>query len=349
MADDMIEASPDGEGSLGREIVDAVTSGLTGVPAPLQRSFFKAAHQLLLGWINVPVSRLDAKARDIKHEQATRERVRSALAAKAIARLGKHPEIVDRALERFTAEVIGAQENLEAVVQRAAQELLAHEASNNSESVTEVDADWLSHFASYAEKASSERAKDLFGRVLAGEIRQGNSFSLFTLDILSKLSQREAAMIVSLAPFVLDGALLLTPQTKKIISFETNVRLAEIGILNPAASGSTNAAKTWQLATGAFQNKPAVAIPIRQQVIVFVSEGSANVLNLQCSMLSLSGQEILSLHDSDIDHQMLQELARDLERMQFSIYLADRVEPEKTLRDEEQLYFQNERRISPAK
>ena len=41
----------------------------------------------------------------------------------------------------------------------------------------EVDLDWLNYFGGYAEKASSKKVRDLWARVLAGEIRHPGSFS----------------------------------------------------------------------------------------------------------------------------------------------------------------------------
>ena len=59
---------------------------------------------------------------------------------------------------------------------------------------TEMDNDWLNHLEEYAEKASSERMQDLWARVLAGEIRKPQSFSLMTLRFLSELDQKIATL-----------------------------------------------------------------------------------------------------------------------------------------------------------
>ncbi|MDE2903362.1 MAG: DUF2806 domain-containing protein [Chloroflexota bacterium] len=68
-----------------------------------------------------------------------------------------------------------------------------------------VDDDWLHRWRESAGKVSIEELQDLWGRVLAGEIKSPGTFSLRTLEFLKNLSKQEAAEIATLAPFVVDG------------------------------------------------------------------------------------------------------------------------------------------------
>lgn len=62
---------------------------------------------------------------------------------------------------------------------------------------------WISKFMKYAGDIRDEDVMELWGKVLAGEIKQPGSFSLRTLDILSTIDQRDAQAFQRLAPYVL--------------------------------------------------------------------------------------------------------------------------------------------------
>ena len=55
-----------------------------------------------------------------------------------------------------------------------------------------IDDDWLNVFERYAEDATTERMQQLWGRVLAGEIRSPGKFAMRTLRFLSEFSQVDA-------------------------------------------------------------------------------------------------------------------------------------------------------------
>lgn len=50
-----------------------------------------------------------------------------------------------------------------------------------------MDPDWINIFADHAARASTERLQQLWGRILAGEIRKPGAFSLVTLRIIAEL------------------------------------------------------------------------------------------------------------------------------------------------------------------
>ncbi|WJI61672.1 DUF2806 domain-containing protein [Mesorhizobium sp. C416B] len=63
----------------------------------------------------------------------------------------------------------------------------------------DVDDDWLNFFEGYAEKATSENMRKLWGRILAGEIRKPGAFSLRTLRIASELDRETASVFQEFA------------------------------------------------------------------------------------------------------------------------------------------------------
>ena len=108
-------------------------------------------------------------------------------------------DLVYRAQNRFLFQEMKKQQNVEAVVANAYTEL------ENVDSVSEtpVDVDWISEFFNAVANISSEQMQQLWGKLLAGEIKQPGSFSLRTLETLRRLSQKEAHVFEEISPFIL--------------------------------------------------------------------------------------------------------------------------------------------------
>ena len=114
-----------------------------------------------------------------------------------------------------------------------------HETETNPLEEDALDDDWLNHFEKYAEQASSERMRDLWARVLAGEIRRPHSFSLVTLRFLSELDKEIAALFEEETKYWLNGGFILMPQKEEMkgerllgLTF-----LEEVGLLQDVVMG----------------------------------------------------------------------------------------------------------------
>jgi hypothetical protein len=106
----------------------------------------------------------------------------------AKAKLLAAHEVGDQVLDRFLANESRKQANKCAVLREAIIDLKAlpppEEAPDNT---TPMSDDWLNFFGSYAEKASSEHMRKLWGQILAGEIRRVGSFSINTLRVAAEI------------------------------------------------------------------------------------------------------------------------------------------------------------------
>ena len=92
-----------------------------------------------------------------------------------------------RAQSRLDYQSRKEQENLEAVTSIAAAEL----ASDESVPPESPDEDWITRFFKYAEDISAEQMQELWGRILAGEIRAPGTYSLRALDFVRNLTEHE--------------------------------------------------------------------------------------------------------------------------------------------------------------
>lgn len=107
-------------------------------------------------------------------------------------------QIVKRASIRLTHQEITKQQNIEAVVDNAYEEL------ENVENVSSkpVNPDWMFRFFNSVENISDKDMQTIWGHILAGEIKQPDTYSFRTLEKLKNMTQKEAKdfqMVSSLA------------------------------------------------------------------------------------------------------------------------------------------------------
>ena len=114
-------------------------------------------------------------------------------------------------------------------------EYLSKEDSNEEQDSEDIslEEDWLNYFEQYAEKASSDRMRDLWARILAGEIRKPQSFSLITLRFLAELDQEIASLFQNVTEHRLQNGLILSPGSKQLRGelLLNLIFLEEVGLL----------------------------------------------------------------------------------------------------------------------
>lgn len=75
---------------------------------------------------------------------------------------------------------------------------------------------WMNRFLKYAGDMRDEDVLQLWGKILAGEIKNPGSFSLKTLDILYCLDQKYAKAFIKFAPYVMNERYLPTEACKGV-------------------------------------------------------------------------------------------------------------------------------------
>ena len=143
-------------------------------------------------------------------------------------------ELVQRAQNRFLFQEMRKQQNIEAVVAGAYQNLetVDHVAE------TAVDTDWILRFFDSVATIGDGDMQILWGKILAGEVRQPGSFSLRTLETVKNISRKEAECFQKVAPLILsdddarfvvrDGNFL----EKYDVSFDMLMLLGDCGLMD---------------------------------------------------------------------------------------------------------------------
>ena len=144
--------------------------------------------------------------------------------------------LVNRANVRAQAKQLIGQLCLENVIAEAANELESAESLPDQK----PDPTWMLRFLGYAEGMADTYLKELWGKVLAGEIKQPGSFLLRTLEVLSTMTQREAELFKLAAKYAFyQPRDLYLPREANLfkdsgLRYRDLIELAEIGLLQPA-------------------------------------------------------------------------------------------------------------------
>jgi hypothetical protein len=114
---------------------------------------------------------------------------------KAVAKI-EITELERRALERFVHQESRKQENIESITAKAA-EALPHHAK-----VENLDEDWVAHFFKQCDSVSDKEMQSLWSRLLLGEATNPGTFSKRTVDFISSIDKKDAALFTAFCQFV---------------------------------------------------------------------------------------------------------------------------------------------------
>lgn len=150
------------------------------------------------------------------------------------------PSLEERTQDRLNFQEAKKQLNIENVTAFAAEEL------RNEQPITDepLDEDWTTRFFKIAEEVSNEEMQALWGKILAGEIKQPKSYSLRTLELIRNLSKNEADVFMKVANFAIKSGsknYLFEGNDDKFLKDKCNINytdialLTEIGLIQPGA------------------------------------------------------------------------------------------------------------------
>ena len=125
------------------------------------------------------------------------------------------------------------QANIKSVVQDAAAELGDKEVPNH-----EPDPDWTARFFDCVQDVSSEDMRNLWAKILSGEVEEPGRTSLRTLDILKGMSQKDAHVFKSIGDFVISDFLFYPDKYQTnhpTLHFANIIHLQNIGLVYTAS------------------------------------------------------------------------------------------------------------------
>lgn len=107
-------------------------------------------------------------------------------------------ELIKRTGNRVLFTEMKKQQNIESIISEAYNQL-----ENESDVTNEpVNQDWLFNFFDNAGNISDENMQKIWSKILVGEIKSPNSYTLRTLNTLKNITSSEAKLYEKLVPFI---------------------------------------------------------------------------------------------------------------------------------------------------
>lgn len=183
-----------------------------------------------------------------------------------------------------------------------------------------VDDDWLFRWREHASSVGAEDLQNLWGRVLAGEIKSPGSFSLRALDFLKNLSQQEAVDIAKLSRFAIDEFIFRGDEAllrAEGITYGFLLTMQELGVIaGVEALGLTIRMKS--LAPETFIR----GLVSHDRVLVVTHEDAMKELQLHVCQLTAVGRQILRLGTFQAHEGYLRSAGSAIRSQGFRVQLA---------------------------
>lgn len=209
-----------------------------------------------------------------------------AYAAELEAKTNNKVALIKAQGEDALANYVAAKEsrklrNTVAVIEKAQ----SHFSEGEKVSDEPVDEGWKNRFFNIIEEVTDEDMRDIWGRVLAGEVKRPKSYSLRTMEILRNLAKEEAALFVKASRFYIEKDFICTEDWA--LSMNERLLLNEIGFTN-----AEDLIKPWKVPSkGQFE------VVTDKQTILILHNDTDSIINCNTNVrkLSKAGIEIMSL------------------------------------------------------
>jgi Protein of unknown function (DUF2806) len=198
----------DQEDGQSHDLAIAASLEANGITLKARSRALAALDRLAGSLFDMPTAYFEGVAGKKRLKDAVEERLTLAQAKAAEQQILGDPELGNILIRDVLKDRARKQVNTSGVAVEAIEAIRAlppPEPEASSEKISEnLNEDWMNQFVRYAEDASSEDLQQIWGRVLAGEIRQPGSFSKQTLRFIAELDKETAKACEFVAGHVID-------------------------------------------------------------------------------------------------------------------------------------------------
>ncbi|WP_230582067.1 DUF2806 domain-containing protein [Xanthomonas arboricola] len=228
------------------------------------------------------------------------------------------PSIEQRAAETTLSDTIRREANVTRALLYAEQVLETEEQAPPEEAVND---DWLFRWRDSASQVSSEELQNLWGRVLAGEVKSPGSYSLRTLEFIKNISKDEAEAIAKLSQFVIGGSTIYRGDNEDLDEFGINfnflLNMQHLGVISGVeALGMTT---TWK---SIESSKFTQSFTSNSMVLIVTADDPSHTISAPTYLLTAIGAQVLSLGTFETNLEYLKKVAEHFKKQGVSVKLA---------------------------
>ena len=227
-------------------------------------------------------------------------------------------KLYERTCSRFLYQEIKKQKNIENVINKT-KDILEKEPENII-SKENVDEDWIMRFFNSVQDISDEKMQEFWGKILAGEIKNPGSFSLRSLDAMTKMSKNEAKLFMNMSKYIIkiNGNLVILNDedlNKRFsITYGHIVALDEYGIID---------SNTMMFLEFKINEKKDCKIIYDSQSLIAYSKEEKKIV-IPIFKLTKIGKDIYKIAKGQVDNTYFHEVTKFLEKgnkdVSFSLY-----------------------------
>lgn len=184
-----------------------------------------------------------------------------------------------------------------------------------------VDDDWLYRWKENASKVSAEELQQIWGKVLAGEIKSPGKYSLRTLEFLKNISQKEASLIEKVAQFNISGCISRDEEeilTKNGLSFGSFILLQELGIIHGVESTAI-IVKYCSDIEDLFQK----VLLSNGKALLITHEDATKKITIKAYGITTLGKQVLSLGSFNNNEEYLISIGEKIIKDGFEVKIGD--------------------------
>ncbi len=245
-----------------------------------------------------------------------------------------YSELAKRAQGRLAFQELKKQNNIDRVVGYAAEELSGEERVTSQP----VDTDWVTRFFDSVADVSSDEMQQIWGKILAGEVNNPGRFSLRTLEAVRNMSQNDAELFVTIAPFLVsfNSEMLISSNTdllsKYNLSYGIIMALDECGLVNSSGTLSINVQLTKKQPQPMYSSE-------RVALLQSVSEESDKI-SFGIHTLTRAGKELCTILSVKPNNDYFIDFAKQIEsankgRVSISVHAVNEIIDERINYQEE--------------
>lgn len=190
-----------------------------------------------------------------------------------------------------------------------------------SENISEekVDEDWITRFFNTIEDINNEHLQQLWAKILAGEIKQPNTYSLRTLELLKNLSFKEAELFSKIGNLSIQNytkTSTFIPSDKKMleklnINFSDILLLQDLNLIHPQELSFDIKKQEKDIHTFLFYGKELIKIDLKKDI----------PMNLPIYSFTSIGKELINLVERTSNNDYKQEISKLIKKdTQMKVY-----------------------------
>ncbi|MGF7239677.1 hypothetical protein ABIC11_000082 [Pseudomonas oryzihabitans] len=219
--------------------------------------------------------------------------------------------------EQHVNDLVRREVNIAKALLHAEEELQKDESPAPTEG---VDGDWLRRWRDSAGEVSSEDLQQLWGRLIAGEVKSPRTYSLRVFDIIRNMSSGDAGLVAKLAPLVIQGFVWRESGQEYLskigIDFDDVLYLEEIGVV---ASSAGMLRRSWSNGDGIDSYH--TLMYVQNLGLIIESPVKSAVAYLTGFALTRAGMELIKLCKFEADREYLIAVANHLKTQGFTLKL----------------------------